>query len=72
MDQMYMASPSIVGDKVYLVSGKGAVTVLLAGDEFKQIAVSQLGERCYASPAFVDGRMFIRSEKNLFCIGQNK
>ena len=72
LDQMYTASPSIVGDKVYLVSGKGAVTVLLAGDEFKQIAVSQLGENCYASPAFTDGRMFIRSEKNLFCIGQKE
>ena len=69
---MYTASPSIVGDKVYLVSGEGAVTVLLAGDEFKQIAVSQLGEDCSASPAFVDGRMFIRGEENLFCIGQKE
>ena len=72
LDEMFMASPSIVGDKVYLVSEKGKVFVLLAGDEFKQVTVSDLGEGCYASPAFVDGRMFIRGEKNLFCIGEKK
>ena len=72
MDEMYLASPSIVGDKVYLVSDKGTFTVLQAGDEFKQVASSKLGEGSYASPAFVDGRMFIRGEKNLFCIGQKE
>jgi hypothetical protein len=36
----------------------------------KEISTADLGEPCPgASPAFVEGRIFIRAEKHLYCIG---
>jgi len=43
--------------------------IVQAGAEFKLLGQSELGENCYASPAFMDGRIYIRGEKNLYCIG---
>lgn len=67
--EYFQASPSLVGDKVYLLSEKGVMHILQAGPEFKELARCALGEECRASPAFADGRIFIRSVKNLYCIG---
>jgi hypothetical protein len=44
--------------------------VIEAGPEFKVIASNPLGERCQASPAVSQGQIFIRTDKNLFCIGE--
>jgi len=65
------ASPSLVGDKLFLLSERGMMIVIQAGDEYKEVARSDLGEYCYASPAFIDGRMYIRAKKNLYCIGSD-
>ncbi len=42
--------------------------IIEAGREYKEIAVNELGESCYASPAFMDGRIYIRGVENLYCI----
>jgi outer membrane protein assembly factor BamB len=67
--EYFRASPSLVGDKVYLLSEKGVMYIIQAGPQFKQLAKCALGEECYASPAFADGRIFIRGLHNLYCIG---
>jgi outer membrane protein assembly factor BamB len=67
--EYFYASPSLVGDKVYLLSEKGAMFIIQAGSEYKQLAKCALGEECHASPAFADGRIFIRGVQNLYCIG---
>ncbi len=69
--EYFRASPSLVGDKVYLLSEKGVMFIIQAGLEFKQLARCVLGEECYASPAFADGRIFIRGLHNLYCIGNS-
>jgi outer membrane protein assembly factor BamB len=63
------ASPSLVGDRVYLCGDKGVVVVFEAGPKYKEIARSSMGEDLLASPAFADGRIYIRGTKNLFCLG---
>jgi len=68
LDDMVMASPAIAGDRVYILTDKGKLTVIETGDTFTKIAESQLNESCYATPAFTDGKMFIRTDKNLYCI----
>jgi outer membrane protein assembly factor BamB len=68
LDDMTMASPAIVGDKVYILTDNGKLVVIETADTFKQLAVSEIGEDCYATPAFMDGKMFIRTDKNLYCI----
>jgi outer membrane protein assembly factor BamB len=63
------ASPSIVGDKLYLLSLKGVMHIAQIGPEYKELGKCELGEECFASPAFADGRIYIRGAKNLYCIG---
>ncbi len=63
------ASPSIVGDKLVLITTKGTLVVAEVAREFKEVSRSKLGEPAYASPAFAKGRMFVRGAKHLICIG---
>ena len=64
------ASPSIVGDKLYLLDLKGIMHIAATGPEYKEIAKCELGEECFASPAFADGRIYLRGAGNLYCIGK--
>lgn len=66
----FLASPSLVGDRLYLLSGKGVMFIVAAGAEYKELGKCELGEDCCASPAFADGRIYIRGEANLYCIGK--
>jgi len=64
------ASPSIVGDKLYLLDMKGVMHIAQIGPEYKEIARCELGEECFASPAFADGRIYLRGTDKLYCIGK--
>ena len=66
----FLASPSLVGNRLYLLSDKGIMFIVEAGMEYKQLAKCELGEDCHASPAFADGRIYIRGQENLYCIGE--
>ncbi len=66
----FMASPSIAGDKLYILSGDGIMFIGEVGPEYKELAKCELGEKCHASPAFMDGRIYIRGLENLYCIGE--
>lgn len=68
----FNASPTLVGNKLYLISLKGESIVLAAAREMKELARGYLGEPVHASPAFVGGRVFIRGTKGLFCLGEKK
>ena len=48
----------------------GYVTVLRDADKFEEIASCELNEPVYATPAFLDGRIYIRAETNLYCVGR--
>jgi len=74
----FFASLSIVGDKLYLLSAEGVMFISQIGPfdkaqgkpEYKELARCELGEPCHASPAFMDGRIYIRSSTHLYCIGK--
>lgn len=69
-DAEFMSSPSLVGNRVYLFDRQGKTWIVEPTDKAcKHIAESELGEGCVTSPAFQDGRIYIRGEKHLFCIG---
>ncbi len=67
--QKYSASPIHAEGRIYVLSESGETTVLAAGPEFKILARNPIGEKCLASPAAARGRLFIRSDRHLFCIG---
>lgn len=64
----FLASPSLVGDRLYLLSQEGVMFIIDAGTEYKELGRCELGEDCHASPAFADGRIYIRGLKNLYCV----
>jgi outer membrane protein assembly factor BamB len=66
----FMASPSIAAGKLYLLSDEGVMYIAESGPEYKEVAKCELGEKCHASPAFVDGRIYLRGTEHLYCIGQ--
>jgi len=69
LEDDFRASPSLVGDKLYLLDEKGVMIIARAGAEYKELTRCELGEKCYASPAFGDGRIYLRGLDNLYCIG---
>lgn len=67
---MFMASPVAYDGKILLTSEEGDTFVLKAGPKHEVLRTNSLGEPVYASPAIADGRIFIRGEQNIYCIGQ--
>jgi outer membrane protein assembly factor BamB len=62
------ASPSIAGKHLYVITNKGVLIVLDVARAFQEVARSPLGEQVFASPAFAQGRIFIRGFQHLFCL----
>jgi len=67
----FKASPSLVNGRLYILSEQGVMIIADISAGFSELAQCALGERCYASPAFADGRIYIRGVKNLYCIGSD-
>lgn len=70
--ETFKASPSLVGDRVFLTDGEGTTYVFPLADTFKLIRTCLIGEPVSASPAYADGRIYIRTENNLYCIAPNE
>jgi outer membrane protein assembly factor BamB len=68
----HSASPIWADGKIYFLSDKGKTTVTADGGEFKVLAENELNEKCVASPAVSQKQIFIRSEKNIYCIGHSR
>lgn len=64
------ASPSIAGNRLYLVSQKGIVVVVEAARQFKEVSRVEMGDAFHASPAFVQDRIFLRGVTNFWCVGR--
>lgn len=64
------ASPTLVGDKLYILGRDGQMIIARAGRTYEELSRSAIDEACYASPAFAPGRMFLRSTQSLYCIGK--
>jgi len=71
--QVY-SSPVLADGKIYYTSRTGKTIVVEAKPEYKELAVNQLDDRSlfHASPAVAGGRLFLRSDRYLYCIGEGK
>ncbi|HMP82342.1 MAG TPA: PQQ-binding-like beta-propeller repeat protein [Verrucomicrobiota bacterium] len=65
----FYSSPVLAGGKLYAIREDGVAFVARADDAFEMISEIPMGERIIASPVLVDGRILIRGENNLYCIG---
>lgn len=70
-DNGFYSSPMMVDDKIYLIDMQGIMHIFKVDKEFVLVGESELGETCMTSPAFTDGKIYIRGNKHLFCIGNN-
>lgn len=69
-ETMFTSSPSLAAGHVYVTSTRGITFIIDVARQFTQLGRSELGEACHASPAFQDGRIYIRGETHLFCLGK--
>jgi outer membrane protein assembly factor BamB len=65
----FTASPVAFEGKILMTSEDGDTFIVKAGPKHEVLGTNSIGEPVYASPAIADGRIFIRGEKNLYCIG---
>ena len=66
------ASPIMAGENIYVVTRISGTYVYAPDDDFKVIAVNRLeGDESdfNATPALSDGRIYLRSNRSLYCIG---
>ena len=65
----FAASPVTSAERIYCFDQRGKTTVLAAGPVAEPLAVNQLDEGCFASPAAVDGALYLRGKAHLYRIG---
>ncbi len=65
----YYASPVAGDGKVYLLSQRGELSVISADGEWEELAATEFGEEAFATPALVDGRIYLRTAGHLYCFG---
>jgi outer membrane protein assembly factor BamB len=63
---LYYASPIAAGDRIYFASGDGVVSVIAAGDKLEVLSKSDLGEPIFATPAIVEGKLYVRTTGHLY------
>lgn len=66
----FYSSPVIADGKLYIFDTNGKAYVFKPGKKANLIGTSNLGEKVFATPAFSDGCMYVRSSGNLFAIGK--
>ncbi len=65
----YSASPVAAEGKIYIASEEGKLAVLRAGRDWDVLAVNDLGEGSFATPALSAGRIYVRTDEALYCFG---
>lgn len=66
----YFSSPVAGDGKIYLVSERGEITVVRAGEDWQELSAASLGEDSYSTPAVVAGRIYLRTSGHLYCFSK--
>lgn len=65
----YYASPVAADGKIFMVSASGKVTVLKAGPQWEILALNDLDEEVWATPAIAGNNLYIRTRTALYSFG---
>lgn len=63
------ASPVAADGKVIILGKDGSAAVLKHGPSYEVLATNKLDDRFDASPALVDGEIYLRGYRYLYCVG---
>jgi outer membrane protein assembly factor BamB len=69
LNDQFSASPVEAGGLLYFPAESGVTYVLRAADAFELVAKNDLGAGILASPAIADGRLILRTQDELVCVG---
>lgn len=65
----YFSSPVAADSKIFAASQEGKVSVIKPGADWEVIAVNDLDDEIFATPAPVDNRLYVRTRGTLYCFG---
>ena len=68
----YYSSPIAADQKIYIASEEGVVVVLDAGPKFNVLATNKLAAGILATPAIVDGNIYVRTDSHLYAFGDQR
>jgi len=66
------ASPIAAAGRVYIVDRDGATAVIRDNDQPEVLALNKLDDSFSASPAAVGRALFLRGERHLYCLKENR
>ena len=67
----HFASPVAADGHIFFTSEAGAVVVVPPGGDLTPAFINNLGEDTYATPAFADGRIYVRTTAALYAFGKS-
>lgn len=67
----FYSSPVIADGKLFAIDLDGIMHIFRVSKTAELIGEPKLGEYVATTPAFMDGRIYLRGEQNLYCIAQN-
>ena len=65
------ATPVAAAGRLYITSREGTTAVVRAGQTFEVLSTNTLDDGFDASPAIVDGEIYLRGTRFLYCIAEN-
>ena len=68
--EQFFPSPVGAGGRLYLTSSTGTVAVVIAQAQWETLAVNDLDEPVFASPAIADGRLFVRTRSKVYAFAE--
>ena len=66
----FYSSPMVVDGKLYALDMGGVMHIIKVDKKFQLIAEPTLAEEMVTTPAFSNGRIYLRGKKYLYCIGK--
>lgn len=68
----FYSSPVLAGGRIYLFDKKGKGYVFKAGRKFELLGGGQLPQGVFAAPVILDGRIYLRTLKDFYCLAAAK
>ena len=68
----YYSSPVAADNKIFMISESGKVSVLKAGPQWEILAVNDLSDEVFATPAITNGVIYVRTRSALYAFAQTK
>jgi outer membrane protein assembly factor BamB len=65
----YYASPVAGAGHVYFTSQPGKISVLKAGEQWEVVAMNDMEDICFATPAIAGNHLYVRTRNWLYCFG---